>query len=283
MKISAVSDIHGSYNAAQLDEAVREMKNSDAVVVAGDLTENINRYEAILQKFNGINGLKVAVLGNHDLYAKRDEDSYAKIGLLDEVCRRNDFHLLDSAPVVKDGVGFVGNIGWYDYQFAQKEPDCELIVNNAEWRGARLSQMTDEDFSVKDYVFFDGETLSRGCWNDGNYINWQFSDKDFLRMQVDKLGEDMDRVSDEVDKIVYVSHHIPIDEFVYKRSDDSKWSLFNAYQGSPELGEVAFSNPKLELLITGHSHIPDFKRVGNVPCYNVSYELGKLKPVFMEV
>ena len=143
--------------------------------------------------------------------------------------------------------------------------------------------MDEEDFSAKDYIFDLPKGRRRVVWNDIRYIKWKFNDQGFLSHQLKKLETDLKTVSKSSDKIVYVSHHIPIKEVVYEKPQSPNWSLFNAYQGSPDLGRLAFSNSKLRAIICGHSHIPDYKKVENVKCYNVSTRFGALKPTFIEI
>jgi len=273
MKVSATSDIHHPKNASKLESAIAEMTDSDVVVIAGDISYDVRTYSRVLNKFRHLAATKVTVLGNHDLYVGTDGDSLEKVALLADICRRNDFHLLDESPLIIGDVAFVGNIGWYDYQFAQKKSDEEVIVlGKDKVYSTTINRMDDADFEAKRYRVR-GTTTT---WQDRGYIHWDFSDKEFLELQLRKLKHNLEEVSPKVNKIVYVSHHIPIWQFVRVKADDPQWGLFNAYQGSPRLGEVALANPKLAAIICGHSHLYGSTKIGNVDCYDVSREFGEL-------
>lgn len=283
MKICAISDIHYPYNKFNLDSSIELMRNSDVLVIAGDISHNLMDYKKVLGKFNRLKILKLIVLGNHDIYCQKIDDSFRKIESLEEICKQNKFHLLDKSPLIKDDIGFIGNIGWYDYQFAQLESDLEIVVlKDGKSKRIKINEMNEEDLSAKNYII---PSLSDSSiiWNDIRYINWRFDDKEFLNLQLENLRRDLEEISPKVKKIVYVSHHIPIKEFVYKKENDKIWGVFNAYQGSPELGRIVFSDPKLRLLICGHSHIPDHIKIGNIDCYNVSTEFNQLKPVIVNI
>jgi predicted phosphodiesterase len=100
MKICAISDVHYPQNRESLKEAVSMTNNADALVIAGDISDDLEHYDEVLKHFSRFGGLKTAVLGNHDLYAIPGSDSYQKFRDLDEICRENDFYLLDlTSPV----------------------------------------------------------------------------------------------------------------------------------------------------------------------------------------
>ncbi|MBI2137978.1 metallophosphoesterase [Candidatus Woesearchaeota archaeon] len=273
MEISATSDIHYPSNAECLEEVIKQINDSEIVVIAGDIGDTLNRFSSALQKFKRFSGTKIAVMGNHDVYLERGFSSMEKVPELSRICREHGFCLLDKEPVIVGGVGFVGNIGWYDYQFAQTRLDERISV----FRGNRiqsipLSELKDADFATKRFKI-NGRWVS---WADGENIDWSYSDKGFLSLQVDKLRNDLKKVTPEVDKIVYVSHHVPIHNLLEIRPFDAEWSVFNAYQGSQRLGDIALANPKVRAIICGHSHLYRKASVHKVQCYDVSRELGEL-------
>ncbi|MBR9704675.1 hypothetical protein GOV12_04635 [Candidatus Pacearchaeota archaeon] len=285
MKITALSDIHYPHNEQQVEESLESMTDSDVVVIAGDISHDITEYENVLRRFLKLSAKKLVVLGNHDLWTEKGKDSFKKMKKLHRICKRNDFHLLDSGPLVIDGIGFVGNIGWYDYSFAQTKGDEEfvgIVPRKRKYMGRekKVKDFEDKDFFEKLFVFRNNQHV---YWNDRDYINWKYTDKEFLDLQLKKLEKHLRRIEKKCDKIVFVSHHVPIRDFIYEMPEDSKWGIFNAYQGSPELGNLTFSNPKLSAVISGHSHIPNQVFVNGVNCYDVSHELGFLKPTQLVV
>ncbi|MFH1358830.1 MAG: metallophosphoesterase [archaeon] len=285
MEICAISDIHHPYNDDNLNRAIEQMHRCDVVVIAGDVSSYPLKYKRVLDRFKGVDAVKLAVLGNHDVYCSDGEDSYERIGELEKICDSCGFHLLDKSPVVVGDVGFVGNMGWYDYQFAQKDSDEVIFgVRGSRIYEIRVRDMDDFDFSHKHYFFRGSDSRDYSAiWNDIRFVKWRFSDREFLDTQVQRLKQDIEVVSPKVDKLVYVSHHVPIKEFIYEKPEDIQWSVFNAYQGSPELSKAAFSDLKLRAVICGHSHIPNYVRINNVDCHDVSNSFGKLQPVFLSV
>jgi len=275
MIISAISDIHSPENRGQLNQAIARMQDSDVIIIAGDISSNPKQYQRVLKKFRGLKARKLAVLGNHDLYVQKGKDSFQKARLLERICKEQDFHLLDTSPLIHQGTAFVGNMGWYDYTFAPRIKSEPFQVLG---RGSRtLDTMTDEDFAVKCFSF-NGTPVS---WADRYHIHTQFSDKEILEHTAHKLQADIKAVEEKADKIVYVTHHVPIPQFVY--DGDILWKVFNAYQGSPELGKVAFSSPKLRAVICGHSHIKGYTKIKDVECFDVSREFGDLEATDIKI
>ena len=79
MKICAISDIHYPHNEPNLMKDIEQMGDSDVIVIAGDISHNIFDYETVLKRFNRLKALKLVVLGNHDIYCNKKEDSFEKI------------------------------------------------------------------------------------------------------------------------------------------------------------------------------------------------------------
>jgi predicted phosphodiesterase len=78
MLIGAISDIHYEGEEGLLDNALEKVDGCDALVVAGDISHNLKKYEFVLKKLQRFQGARLAVLGNHDLYVKEGEDSEKK-------------------------------------------------------------------------------------------------------------------------------------------------------------------------------------------------------------
>lgn len=260
MKITATSDLHYPF----LDYHELFKSKSDLIVIAGDISSYSHVFEEAIKTFRTSTPI-VAVLGNHDLYTE-GEDSFLVAEKLKFECKKYNIHLLDDKPFIFHDTAFVGNIGWYDYSFADINSEQIIGVDNVKGiKFKKACEITEEDFAQKS--FYHGNQSK--TWMDKKFIHTNLKDKQILDIQLNKLERDLMFAEKNADKIVYVSHHVPISDFIYSR--DLLWNVFNAYQGSAKLGDTALKNNKVKCIISGHSHIPN-KRTKFTPCYDVSSE-----------
>jgi Icc-related predicted phosphoesterase len=320
MRIIATSDLHISpiteerirNNARRAeDEGTRD----DVLVIAGDLTTAIRRGEMFtvddddfhkcLGYFEGFPGKRLVVPGNHDLWVTNGQSSIDRYNSMPAIFGEHGFHMLDHSPVVIGGVGFVGNVGWYDYSFRRPDRplgDVKLIVDGEsgpevkEWE-----ELTAGDYARKFVKYFveselpPNDVLMRNPerylryagWNDGVFIKWadterkflgiplgrKYTDESFLGECVRNLERDLRRVNRQSDQIVVVTHHLPFREMVEMKGEPS-WDFNNAYMGSQRMGEAIRKYPKVSTVIAAHVHKPGQYDVDGIKCYNVSRGKG---------
>src|SRR5688572_9575180 len=129
MRLLATADLH--YNHAKsrplADELIDRINARlletpfDALLLVGDTAvADGDALERCLDRFH-FAGPKLFVAGNHELWTA-GQDSYRLF--TDDLLRRVRglcWLWLEGEPVVIDGVGVAGTVGWYDYSFAQPE------------------------------------------------------------------------------------------------------------------------------------------------------------------
>ncbi len=273
MKLLLTSDLHYyTGNEAVMDGLAQKVCASDAdvFIIGGDATSGGSyvMLARLLEKFSGFRGQKLFVAGNHDLWNPHDT-GVEKYFELQNFVEQYDFHSLDKNPFVKDGVGFVGSIGWYDYSFKMRSGEIpEQFIMDARtftrW----------EDVDDKAYATKMAEATSDKwdfAWNDVNYARIP-SDKDFLEQRLNALQRQLEEVSPKVDQIVAMTHHLPFENIVPRDQGNTAFTLGNAYQGSARIGALLQQYGKVGYAFCGHSHVSGQWRNGTITCYNISRE-----------
>ncbi|MBI1969731.1 metallophosphoesterase [Candidatus Woesearchaeota archaeon] len=272
LKILTTADLHYPWCKGRFSQLEQKAAQSDAavLVVAGDTEDPYS-----LHIFDQFKRTKLVTAGNHDLWVSRpSENSFEKYRQLGNVYARYGFHFLDEKPMVVEDVGFVGNIGWYDYSFRMERiarSDIEEIFVN----GKPFHELTEEDYAKGVFQIIEGMRADLFVWNDKQYIHWRFTDKEFLEQCLEKLERDIREIEPSVDQICAVIHHIPFEGLVKRNPSDVGWTVGNAYVGSARIGELLLSHPKVRTVITGHTHIPRVIQVGHITAHNVSRPYGK--------
>ena len=124
IRIIATADLHYRMNPGfdpSAESLARKIVDSggDVLVLVGDsgVAEREDDYRACLDLFRDFGGRKLLVAGNHDLWTVDGDSFEIYRDLIPRICSEHGFHYLDTGPFVVDGVGLVGNCGWYDYTF----------------------------------------------------------------------------------------------------------------------------------------------------------------------
>jgi len=135
MRIAFTSDLHcdvTAQNRKLLPYLVDQMAQlaPDAVVLAGDIANTLIGWHETLRLFQPLAVPKLIVPGNHDIWIesksalRRSQDSAWKYNVaLPAIAAEYGCHYLPNDPVVLDGVGFVGSLGWYDYSLRDRRLD----------------------------------------------------------------------------------------------------------------------------------------------------------------
>lgn len=258
MRIAAVSDIHvrtdGSDN--ELVELIRNRVvelSPDVFVIAGDISHSIDVLSQTLSDLSIPDIPKLFIPGNHDIWFEEDKglgslDKYSKT--IGEECKKNDFIHLPDEPYIIDDVGFIGSIGWSDYSFRRDELDIpEEAYRKKEYKGA--------------------------LWNDFFNIDWSLTDQEATDLFNKKIEYDLDTLPDNIDTVVFVSHHLPFKDLtLYK--DKLPWDFFSAYMGAISMGELLLQDGRVKLSISGHSHIRSSLKVNG--CTAITVPIGYGRP-----
>jgi putative phosphoesterase len=230
-----VSDLHVDHpqNRAKLAALVERMRSetADVLVVAGDLSHKLADVEWALGQFAPLSCPKLFVAGNHDVWIVREgrepvKDSWDKLGRLDEIAKAAGFVALESQNAHVGGFDFVGSMGWYDYSYAS--PALGLAAH--EYESKRWSDLT---------------------YMDKDYARWGVKDADVVTRLMTSLET---RLAAARRPVVFVSHHVPREEWVLRRGHPS-WDFFNAYMGSRRL-EQRLAAAGVSRFVFGHTHRP---------------------------
>lgn len=256
MKIGVTSDLH--IDAAPLNKQIlphivkaAEKAALDIFILAGDLSSNLLELAETLIVFteSNLNCPKLFVPGNHDIWVVEHPDvtSDQKHEAITTICRECDFHPLDAAPFVKNGVGFCGTIGWYDYSFGDNE----------------------YNFSEAAYA---SKQLFGSVWNDSHFAKWNGTDPEIAQRFENRLRDQIRSVKDSVSQIIVTTHHVPFRECVRSHGAPSR-DFFNAYMGSQGLGKICLEEPLVTHSLFGHIHVPICQQIGDVTtiCSPIGY------------
>jgi putative phosphoesterase len=237
LKIAAISDLHvlPDEGDRELLESIRrrvEEIDPDVFVIAGDISDRIKVLSDSLSLLKVDSCTNLYVAGNHDIWFEEGEsptslEKYSKY--IGQICKKQGFHHLPDGPYTIEDFAFVGSIGWYDYSF--RRPELEIPMKN---------------YEQKEY---------RGAvWYDLFKVDWNYRDLEATSLFNQKLEYDLSTLPDEVEHVVYVSHHLPFCELtLYK--DRLPWDFHSAFMGAQSTGEILVNDGRVVLSISGHSHI----------------------------
>jgi Icc-related predicted phosphoesterase len=252
-KLLVTADLHfGLYPAGdacvlELAEFVRNSE-ADALVIAGDLADvDTDWFAACLDLFASFKGPKMVVPGNHDLWSAGvgTEQKYREV--LPAIASDCGFRMLDASPVAAEGVGFIGNIGWYDYSF--RNPELNIALEQ-----------------------YERKELPGVCtWNDGQFINWQMSDPEFTEKCMRKLEAAYRSIEPTVHTVVAVLHSLPFRELLYGPSS-AAYEFCRAYMGSERIGRLLSEFRKVRYVFCGHRHGHATATIGHIQAFAVGSE-----------
>ncbi len=237
MKIVATADLHADHKfsaggIASLAAAIRHA-DPDVLIIAGDLVGlGKARIAPVLQSL-AIPGCELLIVpGNHDLWlAEGDSLAYYREEL-PRTYAASGFHMLDTGPRVHGEVAFVGNIGWYDYSFCHPAlpPSEERSYEHKTWRDLY-------------------------CWTDGVFVRLGMSDREFNRMLLAELSQQIASLPPTVQTIVAVTHHVGFAELFARSEPDPRRHFIDAYLGSQALGELLLTDSRVRFHLCGHTHM----------------------------
>lgn len=283
--IAITADLHyGNYaDDADINNYVSELeeRGADVLIIAGDLAtygathESFIHVLSLLCKFSG----KILFTpGNHDLWAMSDSFTlYDKV--LPAILKEAGIHLLDGNPYVTGNLGIVGTVGWYDYSFRFVPESLRKIFadflfkfdENNKDKVYAWDELTAQHYESKTcYISKDGMTWKKSTWEDAKYIKWDFSDKEFLNICLERLKNDIKSVYSDVEEIIAVSHHLPFAGFV-PDIPEPVWGFNRAYLGSEKIGRLLLKYPKIKFVFFGHSHRNNKIVMRNLTAVNVFF------------
>lgn len=251
MRLAFTSDVHIDLNGPEVLDAlvdrVRQL-SPDVLVVAGDIATGAATFLGTLLALRAVAPEVLVVAGNHDVWSAPSAraagiDAWARLDrVLPALCAEAKVHDLDQGPVVLGGVGFAGTLGWYDLSLRDPGLDApDEAYRSGTWAGVR--------------------------WNDHHLAVWTGDDGQPMSMEAvaarlrDRLVASLAEV--DAPRVVGVTHVLAFEEQV-KRGSHPAWRFVNAFMGSTALGEALRADPRVELAIAGHTHVPSEHRFGSL-------------------
>lgn len=235
MKTGFISDLHVDINEAYpvLDLLAQECRRQQLklLLIAGDISETPERTIAAMRELR--DALREVpschvfyVPGNHDMWNKNcpqmDTEEIAALYEGDPFC------LAGRKTIRAGGFAAVGDIGWYDYSFA------------------------DPDFSREQ---LDGMTWQGRTWQDKYYNSWTLDNPGQMQIRLSRLQAAMDaagRAFGRNTPLIAVTHMLPIREFTVQDAP-KQWSFFNAFLGGEAIGDLLRQYP-VRISVSGHVH-----------------------------
>lgn len=272
MRLLATADLHYNHlkSRASADELIGRINEEkfDVLVLVGDTA--VAEGNALEQCLSGMRfaGPKLFVAGNHELWTN-GSDSYRVFR--DELPRRVralGWHWLQDEPFRAGDVAIVGNIGWYDYSFAQASlgiPERFYERKVSPGVADRLDEYRDLMTPTDDLGPVARDVVAR--WNDGRFVHLHRSDKAFLADLMADLRAQLESLRD-VPTVVAAIHHLPFAELL-PPPRNIQWDFARAYLGSGQIGELLLEFPNVRHVLCGHSHSPARARVGHIDAVNI--------------
>jgi len=194
MRVFALSDLHVDYeaNRLRLEALSRVEYRSDVLIVAGDVSDDLERLEATLTALRERFGRVFFVPGNHELWIRRREcaDSFEKFERLLELCAVID---VCTSPQRVGGAWIVPLFSWYVKP--EEGPDSLFIDKR-------------------------GEDPSLSMWADNHFVRWpddtngQTPADRFLGLNEPFLERDFDA------PVISFSHFLPRSDLIRRNREE---------------------------------------------------------------
>jgi 3',5'-cyclic AMP phosphodiesterase CpdA len=175
----------------------------------------------------------LVVPGNHDVWnymfdSKSDTIFY---DVLPNLCKDEGCIWLENENFVYENWLFSGSIMWYDYSSKKYAP-------------GEVSVMPDELFASR-----------KGRYNnDGNYIDWEFTDKEFAKERLDNLLKRIKKglKQKDVEHLAVFTHVPVVKEAIQWKSPE--WNFGSQYFYNLTAGDELLKIKELKLIGSGHTH-----------------------------
>ena len=241
IRVALTSDLHVDHHPEVIGLVAEQVRLSaggpaDVLVVAGDVTADLDTLERALAGLRGAARRAVFVPGNHDLWCRRGTPSSRERYDV-EIPRRvraAGFDPLGHEPVAIDGVTFAGVTGWYDYSLRNRALD--EVFTAADYRAGAWGRLRWGDKLAVTWPGDDGAELDDPAICDGQVA--------LLERQLASSGSGP--------KVV-VTHHLAFAELVTSMGV-LPWDFVNGFMGSSRLGDAIRRAPGVRLACAGHTH-----------------------------
>ncbi|HNX25985.1 MAG TPA: metallophosphoesterase [Phycisphaerae bacterium] len=269
-RILVTSDLH--YDVKRSQDAAERLAThacktgGDAIVLAGDTAgADLEKFSQALALFKNFSGQKLLVPGNHCLWCNpigidglppdASIERYEK--LIPQVAEEHGFAVLDQQPLVMDGTGLVGSVGWYDYSMRCESLGIPLDFYRIKLSPGAARYMGGYETLLEKYGnILTQEHMSLGVrWMDGFRVRLGMSDEAFLNSLLAKLKRQLEEISRHADRIIAFIHHLPFMELVPQKRP-MRFAFAAAYLGSIRIGQLLRNFENVTDIFCGHSHWP---------------------------
>lgn len=298
MRIVAVADPHYEDETGEHVERVAQAAcetEADVLVIAGDCTaDGQGRLAEVLALFDGFDGHRLMVPGNHDLWEHElpfdTWRTYEEI--IPEIAQQQGFHCLDRGPLLIGGTAFVGGMGWYDYGMRQTNPPLEGMtvapievalgengkagfsaVPGAEEKG--WEGLEEGDYAANGLIWQADGRPQVAVWNDALHLDWQRPAPEMAELFATRISAQVAEITDHSERVVGVTHFVPFAKLVDYDFERPGRAFARAYLGSTLLGQALLEATNLELVIYGHRHRQQVDEVGGVVTADASVKDGE--------
>lgn len=227
MKSAVISDIHVDINKDyEVIEAIAEYVHEheiELLLIAGDVTNHVKDTIKVIAELEEKSGAKVLyVPGNHDMWDEDKEyennDQIYQMFLEDEHCLAERYYETEEHIII-------GDVGWYDYTFGNRE------------------KYTDAEF---DKMSIGGRTFLDYKYNP----TWSSANKACSDRFLEKLRQ---LILNNPDKKIVLMTHVLSHEAFLVPEEIGDWSYLNAFLGTKKLKDLCLEY-KVQYAICGHVH-----------------------------
>lgn len=231
MKVAVISDIHIDINEkVKVDtifnswykQLVKDHR-AEALIIPGDISEDVRTTISYVKELEQNAGAPVYyVPGNHDMWNK--DGQYESNDAIYDLFWRDD-NCLSGKNVVLGEHYLVGDIGWYDYSYANTK-----------------------DFSKDE---FDAMTHLGRTWQDKFFNSWTEDNPGKSEYFNSVFQKSITALSDK--KICFITHMINHEAFSVPDGTNI-FCFFNAYLGNRALQRILEKSNNVDYCISGHIH-----------------------------
>ncbi len=275
MRILATGDLHydvlRSRGPTEVLARAVSRQRADALLLLGDVGgRRLETFAEALRLFEGFDGVRLFVAGNHDLWTWAGGDSFRRYEIeIAEVCREHGWHYLDAAPAYIDGVAFVGNIGWYDHSYRAEALGVPVRFYRAKVAPGAAARLAEHQRLLNGMRDIPKSALAITTrWMDGQHVRLPCDDEAFTQRLATKLRRHLGEAARRARTIVVGMHHLPFAEMVV-RTGHPGWDFATNYLGSEVFGRTVLAEPKATHLLCAHNHRARQIVRGNLTCTSI--------------
>jgi hypothetical protein len=237
VNLAFTSDLHVDHHPEVVELIARQSVAArvDVLIIAGDVTSEIDTLAEVLRRFRAHVPRVVYVPGNHDLWSlDGSADSRERyLEVFPAMCTRLAVDYLPSGPVVLDGLSLVGQTGWYDYSL--RDPRLDVEVPLAAYERGSFGPLS---------------------WSDRRYMAWpDVDDRTLTAYMVARLRADL-AVTPRDRPAWVITHMLPFAELVARKP--LPWGFVGGFLGAAALGDeihrAVAEGLDVRRAIAGHTH-----------------------------